>query len=114
MEPEVTRQDIQAAMPERILCAAIHFDDGQQYANQPHGVATGIVLCGFRHHNIFSQIGGLVGERIAAGINKETQGFLTNKNRFVDRKVAAEIATAQKQLMPPKASVKTLYSEDLY
>ena len=94
---------------EYILCAAIWFDDGKEYAHQP--VKTGIVLCGWRHGCIFPQIGGLVKERQQLGIHEKEQGFLTSKNRFVDREEGGSIAFLAKQISEPTAC---LYSEDLY
>lgn len=41
----------------------------------------------------------------------EVQGFLTTKNRFVDRKEAAVLAYSAGQISEPK---EELYSEDLY
>jgi hypothetical protein len=96
---------------EYILCAAIHFDDGKQYPNQPKNIETGIVLCGWRHGSIFPQIGGLVRERQELGIYEKEQGFITSKNRFIDRKEAAILAFTTGQIDKPKTE---LYSEDLY
>lgn len=96
---------------EYILCAAIWFDDGKHYLNQPNNITTGLVLCGWRHGCIFPQIGGLVRERQQLGIFEKEQGFLTSKNRFVGREEAAKIAYEQKQTQELK---QTLYSEDLY
>lgn len=96
---------------EYILCAAIHFDDGKQYPHQPKNIETGIVLCGWRHGSIFPQIGGLVRERQELGIHEKEQGFITSKNRFIDRKEAAILAFTTGQILNP---LKTLYSEDLY
>ncbi len=96
---------------EYILCAAIWFDNGEKYKLQPKNIDTGVVLCGWRHGCIFPQIGGLVKERQELGIHEKEQGFLTNLNRFVDRKEAAKIAYKEKQIAKPK---KTLFSEDLY
>ena len=45
------------------------------------------------------------------GLKSYTQGFITNLDRFVDRKEAAEIAYSSGQINEP---VLTLYSEDLY
>jgi len=42
---------------------------------------------------------------------KEIQGFLTNKNRFVDRKEGAQIAYRSGQIEELK---ETLFSEDLW
>lgn len=100
---------------EYILCAAIWFDDGKKHVHQPKNVETGLVLCGWRHHCIFPQTGGVLhemplqSERVKEGI-KETQGFLTNLNRFVDRDEAGRIAYAACQV----GYVKQLFSEDLY
>lgn len=98
--------------PEIILCAAIWFDDGKKYAHQPINIDTGIVLCGFRHGCIFPQIGGLVPERQKLGIHEKEQGFLTNKNRFVDRKEGARIAILAEQIEDVLNDY--LFSEDLY
>lgn len=96
---------------EYILCAAIHFDDGKEYAHQPRNIQTGIVLCGHRHGCIYPQIGGLTKERQNLGIHEKEQGFLTNLNRFVNREEGAIIAFNAKQI---DNELKTLYSEDLY
>ena len=42
------------------------------------------------------------------------QGFLTSKNRFVDRKEGAKIALEAKQIKELKFSKTDLYSEDIY
>lgn len=98
-------------MKEYILCAAIWFDDGKAYPYQPLNITTGLVLCGHRHHCIFQQIGGLVGERQQLGIYEKEQGFLTSTNHFVGRQEAAQLAFAAGQT--PELLTK-LYSEDLY
>lgn len=97
--------------PEYILCAAIYFDDGKYYAHQPKGIQTGLVLCGWRHGCIFPQIGGLVKERQELGIYEKEQGFLTSKNRFVNRHEATLIAKKAGQIT---FIDRPLYSEDLY
>lgn len=102
-------------MKEYILCAAIWFDDGKQYSMQPKNIKSGLVLCGWRHGCIFSQIGGLVKERQELGIFEKEQGFLTNLNRFVDRYEGAKIAVNAGQLKDKSiVSVERLFSEDLY
>lgn len=105
-------------MSERILCAAIWFDDGKEYAHQPKNTPTGIVLCGWRHGCIFAQIGGLVKERQELGIHEKEQGFLTSTNRFVDRPEAFKIAFKENQIKPDALEqairAQYLYSEDLY
>ena len=102
-------------MREYILCAAIWFYDGKKYSSQPANVTTGLVLCGHRHHCIFPQIGGLVPERHQLGIYEKEQGFLTNLNRFVDRREGLRIARAAGQvLVESEVRGDRLHSEDLY
>ena len=98
---------------EYILCAAIWFDDGKEYSMQPYNIKSGLVLCGWRHGWIFPQIVGLVGERKELGITEREQGFLTSRNRFVDREEALQIAIQQNQVKAENCS-RILFSEDLY
>lgn len=109
-------QPIKEVKPdEYILCAAIHFDDGKEYAHQPLNIKTGRVFCGHRHHNIFQLISGNAGERVKSGIIDEEQGFITNKNRFVKRAEARTIALEAGQLAGRTVHHRTdLFSEDLY
>lgn len=107
---------------ERILCAAVHFDDGKARVHQPTNIATGIVICGRRHHNCFA----VAAEqgwcdptqywRDSRGTRpKSVQGFLTSADRFVDRAEAARIARAAGQVNPVLvAESDELISEDLY
>jgi hypothetical protein len=108
------RHYLRSLLKEKILCAAIWFDDGKKYNHQPKNIESGLVLCGHRHGCIFQQIGGLVAERQQLGIYEKEQGYLTNTNRFVDRVEALEIAKRENQLLDPKATLTQLYSEDLY
>ena len=88
---------------EYILCAANKYDDGKKHLYTPTNVQRGFVICGMRHHNcidIFAMIVGFPYNEEAARIKRtEIQGFLTNANRFVDRKEALKIATEAKQLL---------------
>ena len=99
---------------EYILCAAIWFDDGNKYPHQPKNIDIGLVFCGYGHANIFQQIGGTMGERRDLGIREREQGFLTSKNRFVDRKEAAKIAIKCGQIEKVKYFKDKLDSCDLY
>lgn len=98
---------------EYILCAAVLFRDGKHYEHQPTNIDTGIVICGQRHHNcLFTAWAlkkGLTALSEARG--KNVQGFLTSKNRFVDRKEAGLIAFNTKQI---DNLTDCLFSEDLY
>lgn len=108
MKKEVKRE-------ETILCAAIHFDDGKQYNLQPKNIDSGIVLCGFRHGCIFPQIGGLARERHELGIYERSQGFLTSRNRYVEREEALIIALKNNQVIDmSEIRGDRLFSEDLY
>jgi hypothetical protein len=98
---------------EYILCAAIHFEDNLTHEHQPKNVLTGFVLCGHRHHNVFTSLA-------IMGVNRlkyydSTQGFLTNTNRFVDRKEGMRIAKKANQLTDRlEHKTDSLYSEHLY
>lgn len=97
---------------EYILCAAIHYDDGNVYVHQPKNIKTGFVVAGRRHHNCFTTVAILRDGKPYSGVNK-IQGFLTNTDRFVDRIEAYEIAKEAKQLLN-ESSKPPLMSEDLY
>jgi len=88
---------------EFIVCAAICNPERFDLTGEP------LIHCGLRHAFILWQ--GKYVSRMQAH-----QGFLTNKNRFVNRIEAMEIALNQKQvdydkLQNPKIG---LFSEDLY
>ena len=106
---------------EFIICAAIWFNDGNKYNHQPKNIESGFVVLGRRHHNCFSSVQS-IGKALGCdktlvlkkGIEleeREKQGFITNKDRFVDRIEAAQIAYEAKQI---DKTLKKLYSEDLY
>ena len=104
---------------EIILCAAIWYKE-IPLKNIIHGVLPkncdrGLVVLGYRHGQCMWTMGSLTGlrtvENAEDGVGDFEQGFLTNKNRFVEREEAAEIAFAAQQIDKP---IKRLYSEDLY
>ena len=105
---------------EYILCASVWYKDlpmkkGEVLNNRgfrPYNVDRGIVISGWRHGNCIYQmvaITGLKSNPEEAG--EEVQGFLTNKNRFVDREEGAQIAFDAGQTEEKKIR---LFSEDLY
>jgi len=99
-------------MNEHILCSAIHIDDDTQYDYRPKNVSKGLVICGRRHSDCYA-----ITKLIYSEIPKNTsQGFLTNTNRYVDRKEAYKIALAADQLITAPATDPDpiLISEDLY
>lgn len=104
-------------MSEYILCAAIWYKDLQNEITQllPVNCDSGIVILGYRHgqciHTLLSLKGLRTVEKAPDGVGKHVQGFLTSKNRFVDRKEAAQIAFDTGQTKDLKGM---LFSEDLY
>ena len=108
---------------EFIVCAAIHFDDGIEHEGH-HPVKSGFVICGLRHCNIYSGVyaaiqaaDGEYGKILSLNEpnntrTKITEGFLTSKNRFVDRKEAYKIALHAGQVK--EKDNEKLFSEDLY
>jgi len=98
---------------EYILCAAIHYLTGDIHVHQPTNIRSGVVICGHRHCNCI-QVRMLANIPRAA---KEVQGFVTSKNRFVDRKLATKIAYRAQQIDVPVndgGEATELFSEDLY
>lgn len=105
---------------EYILCAAVWYLDLpmkrpevlENRGFRPYNVDRGVVVSGWRHGNCLYQMVAITGLRsIPAEAGEEIQGFLTNKNRFVDREEGGQIAFAAGQTQELK---KTLYSEDIY
>lgn len=107
-------------MIEKIICSAIWFKDGVKRTHQPVNVDSGIVVCGHRHGHCFVILHELFPDRRYIIMNKDgkttIQGFLTNLNRFVDRKDAAFIAINANQIIRPFGifDKNYLYSEDIY
>ena len=88
-------------MPERIVCAA-----------QRHRY-TGELLLGIRHFD--EQMTRQLDRNGQSDVDYLKSGFLTNKNRFVDRKEAWAIASRENQILRNvKTSPGTLFSEHLY
>lgn len=112
----------QSKPKEYILIAANYYQDGNNHQHQPDNINTGFVVCGRRHHNcitMFAMIMRFPYDAISNAIrNTEIQGFLTNTNRFVDRKEAYTIAYNANQIIGPNKGRESneigLTSEDLY
>lgn len=109
-------------IPEQIICAAIWYQDlvlirpevleGRGF--RPFNVDKGIVFSGWRHHNCLYQMVAMTGKR-ECEVGESIQGFLTNKNRFVDREEAMQIALKVGQVEEGKTyNENRLFSEDLY
>lgn len=97
---------------EIILCAAIWYKEIEPRAiHRPKNTPGGVVLCGYRHGDIISQVIPLTGKRHHE-LGESIQGFLTNKNRFVNREEAARIFIQNGREL--QYHTNELFSEDLY
>jgi hypothetical protein len=107
-------------MKEKILCAAIWYKQLPLKYNLkdnilPVNCNTGLVFCAHRHVQCMYTMYAVTGLRsVEPECGEYVQGFLTNLNRFVDRKEGAQIALSSKQVKKLQFSNDTLYSEDLY
>jgi len=100
---------------EVIICSAIWYKEMPTAVYRPTNVDVGTVVCGHRHMHCVHAFVALTGKRsVETEAGKYTQGFLTNKNRFVDRIEGAKIALAAGQVDKLEFSRDRLYSEDLY
>lgn len=105
---------------EYILCAAIWYKDLPTQRLLPKNVDKGIVVCGHRHGHcidIMRSLGTLRSVTFGPdSVGENEQGFLTSKNRFVERIEAGEIAVRQGQVQSDLLinPLIGLFSEDLY
>lgn len=105
---------------ERILCAAIWYKDLEMKKDipvdsyLPINLTKGIVFAGHRHGQCIYSKCMITGLRDGESGDHE-QGFLTSKNRFVDRFEAFEIAKKENQIIDESNTRgNRLFSEDLY
>jgi hypothetical protein len=105
---------------EIITCSAIWYKDLPTQIFLPDNIKSGIVVAGHRHAHCIETVKILSELRSVrfgpSSVGETIQGFLTNKNRFVDRLEAMEIAINSEQvdknlLDNPRIG---LFSEDLY
>jgi hypothetical protein len=104
---------------ERIYSAAIWYMDLDlpTVKYRPENITKGVVIEGHRHADIIRTLLNLTGLRTvengenAAGTS--IQGFVTNKNRFVNRVEGKVIAKNANQLIE-ETGFNELYSEDIY
>lgn len=112
---------------EYILCAAIHFNDGKEHEHQPDNITHGFVVSGRRHHNCYATLSAIaesinLQDRIRLMLDKadrDGQGFITNLNRYVDRKEGWKIAKSANQIVHGLTASEAgedsiLISENLY
>jgi hypothetical protein len=106
---------------EKVICASIWYKEIElkkpeileKRGYRPYNCDKGMVVSGWRHHNCIYQLVALTGLP-DCDFGESVEGFLTNKNRFVDRKEAAQIALKTGQIDELEFSSTKLYSEDLY
>jgi hypothetical protein len=108
---------------EYIICAAIYFDDKLPNSGQPNNIEYGYVVCGLRYNNCWSIKNSLTNLKpsevcdingdIVNVSTKPIQGFLTSKNRFLNRLESAKIAFEAGQIHEWVES-DSLASEELY
>jgi len=96
---------------EYILCAANYYDDGMDHPNQPYNIDKGFVLGGYGHSCIGMSY--LALNKTDSRWDKCIQGFLTTKNRFLNRKESEELVKSNGQLTKPIIGGE-LTSEDLW
>lgn len=105
---------------EYILCAATWYKEIPVkkeidfQSTNPKNCPTGLVFSGHRHGQCIYTKCAITGLRDCES-GENVQGFLTNKNRFVDRIEALEIARNAGQLKEgERISSSGLHSENLY
>ena len=96
---------------ETILTAAIWYKDFPSGLHNPVNITNGLVLCGYRHVHIVSQMAVLQNKSLA-DCGDYVNGFLTSNGRFVDRKEGARIFVDNGGVLG--YSTNELFSEDLY
>lgn len=108
---------------ERILCAAIWYLElplVKEYIPHdvmyPVNVDRGLVFCGYRHAHCMYSMVAITGLRSVEPVCGEfIEGFLTSKNRFVDREEGLQIALAANQIENLNdVRGNKFHSEDLY
>lgn len=96
---------------EYVMCAANYYDDNEEHMYQPYNIDKGFVICGWRH--------GCCGMSYMAANKDATrwddceQGFLTTKNRFLNRAEALVLVKETGQLKGDIIGGE-LTSEDLW
>jgi len=105
---------------EYITCAAIWYKELPSSTFKPFNIEKGIVISGHRHANCIDIVKTLSELRTVRfspdGVGESIQGFMTSKNRFVDRLEAAEIAIKAGQVYRNFLAnpLIGLFSEDIY
>jgi len=96
---------------EHVMCAANYYNDETDHEYQPYNIDKGFVIGGWRHPCIGQAY--MSANKEAKRWDNCTQGFLTDKNRFLDRSEALELVKENGQLTKPIIGGE-LTSEDLW
>lgn len=101
---------------EKIICSAIWYKEQETAKILPTNITVGIVVCGHRHPHCIYTFVALTGKRsVLPECGEYEQGFLTDTNRFVDRKEGWQIAHAAGQILDySRTRENYLFSEDIY
>ena len=103
---------------EYIACSAIWYKELPTMTYLPINIDKGVVVCGYRHAhciNVMSILANLRTVTFAVdGVGEHEQGFLTSKNRFLNREDAYTLAEQANQLNNRPHNKGCLYSEDIY
>ncbi len=112
---------------EFIICAAIWLNDSKIHQEQPSNIKEGFVIAGRRHSDCYATLEITMGplsayfeaiKRLKPDSFKDHEGFITSKNRYVDREEAYTIALENNQLIhepiAKKLPTPILISENLY
>lgn len=105
---------------EYITCAAIWYKNLPTQNLLPKNLESGVVVCGHRHGDCISTLKTISGLRSVQNgpdsVGDYIQGFMTSKNRFVDRITAMQIAINCGQVDRRNLHNKMigLFSEDIY
>ena len=105
----VPKKEQQETQRPRVICSAILYDDRikrKTYQN----VYSGVVFCGPRHHDCEALLFEFY-PCVMDDMENVIYGFVTSDNRFVNRKLAAEIAYEAGQI---KEKLNKLFSTSLY
>jgi len=96
---------------EYLMCAANWVNDDEDYTHKPYNIDKGLVFSGHRHPQIFETTSIIYPFSIYGKLT--TQGFLTTKNRFLNRAEALVLVRENGQLKQPLIG-GMLTSEDLW
>lgn len=96
---------------EYVMCAANYHDDNEDHMYQPYNIDKGFVICGWRHPNCGESY--MAANKGATRWDDCVQGFLTTKNRFLNRAEALVLVEENGQLTKDLIGGE-LTSEDLW